>query len=168
MRLFKFALICAAISDDRNFAQRASDHPGAAIPKTWDEGELEAWTLRARIPGVYPVHLPSKPYYQIPAPPIYRSYPIYHPSKEPPGYLDWLRRQEPQVVFDAAKLHTRADWEAADKLVFQSRFCRCHGCQLQDGMASWGHRYPQHKRIIGIPRNRYRPDFTAYAETTYI
>ena len=122
MRLIRFALICAAVASVHSSAQSVSDHPGTAIPRVWDEAELAAWTLPARTPGVYTVHLPPELYYQIPVSPIYKSYPIYHPAKEPPGYLDWLRRQEPQVVFDVASLHTRADWEAAGKLVFQDPF----------------------------------------------
>src|SRR5690349_23337467 len=105
MRLVNVALIYAAISGACSSAQSTSDPPGAAIPRVWDEAELAAWTLPARTPGVYTIHLRPELYYQIPVPPIYKSYPIYHPAKEPAGYLDWLRRQEPQVVFDAAKLH---------------------------------------------------------------
>jgi hypothetical protein len=47
--------------------------------------------------------------------PIYKSYAIYHPSKEPAGYLDWLREQEPQLAFDSAQLQTEADWISAGK-----------------------------------------------------
>ena len=32
-------------------------------------------------------------YYRIPVRPIYKEYPIYAPGHEPPGYLDWLKRQ---------------------------------------------------------------------------
>jgi mono/diheme cytochrome c family protein len=66
--------------------------------------------------------LASALYYKIPVPPIYKSYPIYHPAKEPPGYIKWLRQQEPQVVFDTSKLSTRSDWEAAGKFVFEDPF----------------------------------------------
>jgi hypothetical protein len=33
--------------------------------------------------------------------------------------MDWLRRQDPQVVFDSSKLRTDAEWIAAGKLVFE-------------------------------------------------
>ena len=97
----------------------ASDEVHYEIPKTWDEAELRAWTIPAREPGAYTVHVPPSFYYSIPTPPIYKSYPVYHPSKEPAGYMDWLRRQEPQVVFESSKLRTEADWIAAGKLVFE-------------------------------------------------
>ena len=100
-------------------AQPASDDVHYEIPKTWDEAELRAWTIPAREPGAYTVHVPPSFYYSIPTPPIYKSYPVYHPSKEPAGYMDWLRRQDPQVVFDSSKLRTEAEWIAAGKLVFE-------------------------------------------------
>jgi hypothetical protein len=89
------------------------------IPKAWDEADLKSWTIPAREPGAYTVHVPPSFYYSIPAPPIYKSYPVYHPSKEPPGYMGWLRSQDPQVVFDSSKLRTDAEWIAAGKLVFE-------------------------------------------------
>ena len=52
--------------------------------------------------------------------PIYKSYPIYHPSKEPPGYFDWLREREPEIVFDPSRLKSQADWISAGKLVFEA------------------------------------------------
>src|SRR4051794_16512836 len=103
MRLVRLALICAAVLHPAGSAQSAPDDTAAIIPRTWDEAELATWTLPSRAPGVYTVHLPSELYYRIPVAPIYKSYPIYHPAKEPPGYLEWLRQQEPQVVFDATR-----------------------------------------------------------------
>ena len=89
------------------------------VPKTWDEAELKAWTIPAREGGAHTVHVSQSFYDRIPVLPIYKSYPVYRPSKEPPGYMDWLRRQEPQVVFDPSKLHTDADWIAAGRLATQ-------------------------------------------------
>jgi len=100
-------------------AQPVSGNVRYEIPKTWDEAELKAWTIPAREPGAYTVHVPASFYYSIPTPPIYKSYPVYHPSKEPAGYMEWLRRQDPQVVFDSSKLRTEADWIAAGQLVFE-------------------------------------------------
>jgi hypothetical protein len=51
---------------------------------------------------------------------IYRSYPVYHPDREPPGYWEQLQSEEPQVAFDAAKLKTKQDWIAAGELVFNA------------------------------------------------
>ena len=59
-------------------------------------------------------------YYAIPAPTIYRSYPVYRPDKEPRGYLTWLKAQQPKNVFDSAKLKTEKDWIEAGAVVFDA------------------------------------------------
>ena len=45
-------------------------------------------TLPLAVADATPVQVPSKYYYGIPVRPIYKSYPVYHPAKEPPGYID--------------------------------------------------------------------------------
>ena len=93
------------------------------IPRTWDEERLAAMTLPSANPGVRIVYVSADYYYKMPVLPIYKSYPVYHPDKEPPGYLNWLREQEPEViVFDASKLKTEADWIKAGELLFNSAF----------------------------------------------
>ena len=71
-----------------------------------------------------PKHVPADYYYRIPVRPIYRSYPVYHPNKEPAGYLDRLRRQEPEVIWDDTghrpPLRTQAEWIKAGELVFDA------------------------------------------------
>jgi hypothetical protein len=96
-----------------------------SIPRAWDDAELAAWTIPPQAPGVFTVYIPASRYYKIASPPIYKTYPIYHPAKEPAGYMDWLKQQEPQIAFDASKLESEADWIAAGKLVFEGgRFGR--------------------------------------------
>jgi hypothetical protein len=119
--------IVIALSSSLILASLVLGQPGSGkhaehsvIPRSWDEAELEAWTIPPREPGVYTVHLPAPFFYSISPHPIYKSYPIYHPAKEPPGYMDWLKQQEPQIVFDPAKLTTESDWIAAGKLVFEA------------------------------------------------
>ena len=36
------------------------------------------------------------------------------------GYLEWLRTREPEITFDPSTLHTKKDWIASGKLVFES------------------------------------------------
>jgi hypothetical protein len=62
----------------------------------------------------------SEYYYRIPVRPVYRTYPVYAPDREPAGYLDKLRQVEPAVLFDPAKLKTEQDWIRAGELVFDS------------------------------------------------
>jgi hypothetical protein len=55
-----------------------------------------------------------------PVRPIYKSYPVYAPGKEPAGYEDWLKQQEPETVFDSSKLKTEDDWIRAGEIVFEA------------------------------------------------
>jgi hypothetical protein len=93
-----------------------------SIPKTWDDSALASLQLPLAEPGVSPKDVPADYYYRLPVRPIYRSYPVYHPSKEPAGYLDRLRRLEPEVIWDdrghRPPLNTDADWIKAGELVF--------------------------------------------------
>jgi len=45
---------------------------------------------------------------------------VYAPGKEPAGYLEWLKQQQPESAFDAGALKTEADWIRAGELVFDS------------------------------------------------
>ncbi len=69
-------------------------------------------------------HVSADYYYRIPVRPTYKSYPVYAPGHEPPGYMDWLKQQEPQIVWDdaghAPALKTEADWIKAGEIVFES------------------------------------------------
>src|SRR5262245_14077194 len=90
------------------------------IPRTWDDRAVASLQLPLAAADASPIQIPSTYYYGIPVRPIYKSYAVYHPSKEPPGYIDWLKQQEPQVTFNAANLKTEADWVAAGELVFDA------------------------------------------------
>ena len=90
------------------------------IPKTWDDTALSTLEVPLAQPGYSGVHVPAEYYYRIPERPIYRSYAVYHPSRQPAGYIDWLRRQEPEIAFDRAGLKTERDWLRAGKTVFEA------------------------------------------------
>src|SRR5437762_13873816 len=101
-------------------AQRADSSASAHIPKTWDDEAVASLEVPLADPRYSPVHVSSDYYYRMPVRPIYKSYPIYAPGKEPPGYLEWLKQQEPEIVFDAAKLKTESDRIRAGELVFNA------------------------------------------------
>ena len=71
---------------------------GLNIPRTFDDAAMASVELPLVRPDASPVQLSSSYYYRIWIRPIYKSYPIYAPDREPPGYLDWLNQQEPQRV----------------------------------------------------------------------
>ena len=89
-------------------------------PKVWDDEALRSWALPLAGLGEPPTYISADYYYRMPERTIYRSYPIYALGKEPPGYMEWLRQQEPEVAFDPAKLKTEADWIKAGEIVFNS------------------------------------------------
>src|SRR5262245_49896527 len=103
---------------------RAEPSAQSGVPRTWDEHAIE--TLE--VPLANPIGSPKFPsadyYYRIPVAPIYRTYAIYAPGREPAGYFDWLTQQTPEVLWDDADRHppldTEADWIRAGELVFDA------------------------------------------------
>jgi hypothetical protein len=95
-----------------------------AIPKTWDDAAIAALEIPLANPAASPKHVHADYYYKIPVRPIYKQYPVYAPGREPAGYMDWLRRQEPVLLWDDAgrrpELKTEADWIKAGEIVFSA------------------------------------------------
>ena len=96
----------------------------ARIPKTWDDAAIATLEVPLADPVGSPKHVPADYYYRIPVAPIYKSYSVYAPGNEPPGYIDWLKQQEPQILWDDAGhmpvLKTEQDWIKAGELVFDA------------------------------------------------
>jgi hypothetical protein len=67
-----------------------------------------------------PRPVPESFYYQVPVRLIYKSYPVYHPDREPNGYIEWLRSREPEIDWDISKLKTKEDWIRAGETVFDA------------------------------------------------
>jgi hypothetical protein len=89
------------------------------IPKTWDTNAVNSFQLplAGRV-STKPIS--SSYYYSMPVRPIYKSYDVYRPDREPRGYMDRLKREKPQIIFDPAKLHSEADWTNAGETVFDA------------------------------------------------
>ena len=90
------------------------------IPRTYDAEAMASVELPLARADASPVQMSSEYYYSIGIRPIYKSYPIYAPDREPAGYIDWLKQQEPEIVFDLSKLKTEDDWIKAGELVFEA------------------------------------------------
>ncbi|HEX4953890.1 MAG TPA: hypothetical protein VF017_10915 [Thermoanaerobaculia bacterium] len=95
--------------------------PAAAaveIPRTWDDEQIAS----LEVPLAQGEHSPHREgsdyYYRIPVRQIFKSYPVYHPDHEPPGYIEHLQSLEPEIAFDATRLHTEDDWIQAGEVVF--------------------------------------------------
>ncbi len=112
-------------------AQKSSGAFSPIIPKTWDDEALASLELPLPEARYSPVHVSSDYYYRIPVRPIYKTYPVYHPDKEPSGYTDWLKQQEPEIIFDHTKLKTEGDWIKAGEVVFDFPIDYSTGIELQ-------------------------------------
>lgn len=95
-------------------------HP--EIPKTWDKAALTTLEVPHPDPRFSPVAVPVEYYYRVPVRPVYKTYPVYAPGREPSQYIEWLQKQEPQVIFEPARLLSEADWVKAGELVFDAPF----------------------------------------------
>ncbi len=116
-RLLSLAFAIAAVSIVASAG--SISQPAVAIPEFWNEALLHDYELPLATPEHTPRHVSRDYYYALPERVLYKSYPIYHPAKEPPGYLDTLRSLEPERAFDAAALATEADWIRAGRDVFE-------------------------------------------------
>ena len=96
---------------------KGTDQP---IPQVWDDEAIASAIVPLAVAAATPVQIPSTYYYGIPVRPIYKSYPVYRPDREPAGYIEWLKHQEPQVAFDASRLKTPQDWIRAGEIVFDA------------------------------------------------
>jgi len=115
-----FLLLAFVVSSPGEDEQKSDTSWKPEIPKTWVDDELAALELPLADPAGSPQHISADYYYRMPVRPIYKSYPIYAPGKEPPGYLERLGKLEPQITFDAAKLRTEQDWIKAGEIVFDA------------------------------------------------
>jgi hypothetical protein len=87
-------------------------------PKIWDEKELATWATPVAGLGIAPGHFSEEEYYAAPIDNL-RTYPVYHPKFEPPGYREWMLAQGPQPLIEPEKLKTKADWIDAGRRVFE-------------------------------------------------
>jgi cytochrome c553 len=105
-------------------AQQMGSAYTPAIPKTWDDQAMATLEMPLADSTGSPAHISADYYYRIPVRPIYKSYQVYAPGKEPAGYEAWLKQQEPQTVpqtsFDTSKLRTEADWIRVGEMVFDA------------------------------------------------
>ncbi|HEY7285455.1 MAG TPA: hypothetical protein VH497_08440 [Vicinamibacterales bacterium] len=111
------ALACLSIASGPG-GQDANRSWSPTIPRTWDDEALRSTEVPLARPEVSPAHISSDYYYRMPVRPVYKSYPVYRPDREPPGYFERLAQQEPQIVFDEQTLTTEQAWIDAGRIVF--------------------------------------------------
>ncbi len=90
----------------------------------WDDAAMATLEVPLANPVGSPKHVSADYYYKVPIRPIYKQYPVYAPGYEPPGYMNWLKQQEPVIVWDGGEhrppLRTEADWIRAGERVFDA------------------------------------------------
>lgn len=90
------------------------------IPRVWDDATISKLEIPLARPQYSPKHVSAEFYYKIPVRPIWKSYPVYHPDRAPAGYLEWLKAQEPQEMWNSAELRSEGDWVRAGEMVFDA------------------------------------------------
>lgn len=113
-----FALFALIVSN-LTLGQRPQTYT-PVIPKTWDTEAINSLQLPLADPKISAKLISSSYYYSMPVRPIYKSYDVYRPDREPRGYMDQLKQKEPEIVFDASKLKSEADWTKAGEMVFDA------------------------------------------------
>jgi hypothetical protein len=120
--------LCVLVTGSALFARLRAQGEQAAfhvsVPRVWDDQAIGTVEVPLANPVGSPKHISSDYYYKIPVRPIYKSYPVYAPGHEPTGYMEWLRSQEPEILWDDAghkpTLNTEADWIQAGELIFDT------------------------------------------------
>jgi hypothetical protein len=88
------------------------------IPKTWDKTAIKIFHLPPPDTTVKVEYAPEEYYNSLPDHVIYKTFPVYLREFEKKGYLDSLRKIEPEIVFSPASLKTEEDWIKAGELIF--------------------------------------------------
>ena len=88
------------------------------VPRIWDDEALKDWATPIAALGIRPGHFTASEYYAVPSDNL-KTYPVYRPDREPPGYWEWLQKQKPQPLVDVSKIRAREDWVKAGETAFQ-------------------------------------------------
>src|SRR5689334_18813308 len=116
---FKFSLLvlCLLLLVASCHKQQPKSDSG---PKMWDDAALSSLDLPLADPSIKLQHGSAADYYRIPQRRIWKSYPVYAPGHEPPGYIEDLEQREPEVAFDASQFKSDEDWIKGGELVFDA------------------------------------------------
>jgi hypothetical protein len=88
-----------------------------STPRIWADAALEEWATPVATLNLRPAHISEAEYYALPGDNL-RTYPVYHPDAEPPGYWETLQNKKPEPLVDVTTIRTRDDWIAAGKRAF--------------------------------------------------
>ena len=94
----------------------AADKPMKA-PRIWSDEALRDWPNVVMGVNARPRLYSEAEFYAAPLDNI-RSYPVYHPDREPPGYLESLRQRGSEPLIQIGKARTRQEWIDAGSRVW--------------------------------------------------
>jgi hypothetical protein len=100
------------------FAVFAAAKTQTRAPVIWDEAALADWATPIAALKVRPGTYTAAQYYAVRAENL-RTYPIYRPDKEPPGYWENLKKKKPEPLVDPSKIRSQADWVMAGERAFR-------------------------------------------------
>src|SRR5215467_11472643 len=126
VRFQKWHIVLLTVAAGHAQVPRSDFHP--VIPRTWDDEQIASLEVPLANPSGSPKHVSSDYYYRIPVRTIYKQYAGYPYGAGPAGYFEWLRQQEPEILWGedqdgrkhAPPLETEADWIKAGEMVFDS------------------------------------------------
>ena len=72
-------------------------------PVIWDDVALADWATPIAALQIRPGHYKTADYYAVPAENL-RTYPVYLPDKEPPGYWESLKKKKPEPLVDVSTI----------------------------------------------------------------
>ena len=79
----------------------AAAQTNPTVPRFWTNDEMKSVELPLARSMATPSHITEEYYYQIPEMKLHRSYPVYHPDEEPPGYFEKLLTTAPEIIWDS-------------------------------------------------------------------
>ena len=100
------------------FASFAAVTTQTRAPLIWDDVALADWATPIAALQIRPGHYKPADYYAVPAENL-RTYPVYLPDKEPPGYWESLQKKKPEPLVEVSKIRTKSDWIKAGARAFR-------------------------------------------------
>ena len=88
------------------------------VPAIWDDAALADPATPIAALQVRPGHYKPAESYAVRGQNL-RTYPVYLPDKEPPGYWESLKKKKPEPLVDVSTIRTKSDWIEAGARAFR-------------------------------------------------
>jgi hypothetical protein len=88
------------------------------VPRAWDSQALLDWATPLAHDGLRQGFFSEREYYESPVD-NYRTYPVYDPDREPPGYWESLKRKKPEPIIDTEHIGPSFNWVVAGRILWE-------------------------------------------------